>query len=148
MRCSLLHQGNPNIKENEFGIVYFELLYNRDKSNHMLSDSSQAQIIKDENGNDKAVNKIFSISVRDMCWKICRLAENSELVSATTQLKLTAADGKKYLSDALDSEGVTKLAAEFPGKVGSDFIGWFINADDSIDGKSKQKAYSYYYEEN
>lgn len=75
LRCSLLHQGNPNIKENEFGIVYFELLYNRDKSNHMLSGSSQAQIIKDENGNDKAVNKIFSISVRDMCWKICRLAE-------------------------------------------------------------------------
>lgn len=78
-------------------------------------------------------------------WKYLKAKlkkENSELVSATTQLKLTAADGKKYLSDALDSEGVTKLAAEFPGKVGSDFIGWFINADDSIDGKSKQKAYA------
>lgn len=78
-------------------------------------------------------------------WKYLKAKlkkENSELVSATTQLKLTAADGKKYMSDALDSDGVIKLAAEFPGKVGSDFIGWFINADDSIDGKSKQKAYA------
>lgn len=68
--------------------------------------------------------------------------ENNELVSATTQLKLTAADGKKYLSDALDSDGVVKLAAEFPGKVGAAFIGWFIHSEDTIDEKSKQKAYA------
>ena len=65
-------------------------------------------------------------------WKYLKAKlkkENSELVSATTQLKLTAADGKKYMSD-----GVIKLAAEF--------IGWFARADDTVDGKSKQKAYS------
>lgn len=52
-------------------------------------------------------------------WKYLKAKlkkENSELVSATTQLKLTAADGKKYKSDALDSDGVIKLAAEFPSK--------------------------------
>jgi cell filamentation protein len=31
--------------------------------------------------------------------------ENSQLVSGTTQLKLIATDGKKYLSDALDADG-------------------------------------------
>lgn len=78
-------------------------------------------------------------------WKYLKAKlkkENSELVSVTTQLKLTAADGKKYLSDALDSDGVIRLAAEFPGKIGAAFIGWFTRSDDSVDEKSKQKAYS------
>lgn len=77
-------------------------------------------------------------------WKYLKAKlkkENSELVSATTQLKLTAADGKKYLSDALDADGVVKLAAEFPSKIGADFIYWFTRTDDTLDGKSKQKAY-------
>ena len=78
-------------------------------------------------------------------WKYLKAKlkkENSELVSATTQLKLVAPDGKKRLSDALDSDGIVKLAAEFPSKIGSDFISWFTHSDDSIDGKSKQKAYT------
>lgn len=75
LRCSLLHQGNPNIKENEFGIVYFELIYRQQEGSHVFCGSSQAQIIKDENGNDKAINKELSINVRNLCWKICRLAE-------------------------------------------------------------------------
>lgn len=78
-------------------------------------------------------------------WKYLKAKlkkENNELVSVTTQLKLTAADGKKYLSDALDSDGVIRLAVEFPSKIGAAFIGWFTRADDSVDEKSKQKAYS------
>lgn len=67
---------------------------------------------------------------------------NSQLVSVTTQLKLTAADGKKYMTDALDSDGVIKLAAEFPSKIGAEFISWFTRSDETIDGKSKQKAYT------
>lgn len=80
-------------------------------------------------------------------WKYLKAKlkkENSELVSVTTQLKLTAADGKKYMSDALDSDGVIKLAAEFPSKIGAEFISWFTQSDDTIDGKSKQKAYALY----
>jgi len=68
--------------------------------------------------------------------------ESSQLVSVTTQLKLTAADGKKYLSDALDSDGIILLATEFPAKIGSEFIAWFTRSEDTIDGKSKQKAYA------
>ncbi len=42
-------------------------------------------------------------------WKYLktRLKRNgSQLVSATTQLKITASDGKRYMSDVLDSDGV------------------------------------------
>lgn len=64
------------------------------------------------------------------------------MVSITTQLKLTAADGKRYMSDSLDADGVVKLAAEFPSKIGADFISWFTRSDDTVDGKSKLKAYA------
>ncbi len=41
-------------------------------------------------------------------WKYLKAKlkkENNQLVSVTTQLKLTASDGKKYNSDMLDSFG-------------------------------------------
>lgn len=66
----------------------------------------------------------------------------SQLVSATTQLKLTAADGKKYLTDTLDSSGVIELAKHFPNNRAMKFLDWFIYGDTSIDGQSKKKAYS------
>lgn len=78
-------------------------------------------------------------------WKYLKAkfkTENSEVVSLTTQLKLTAHDGKKHLADVLDGEGVLKLAAAFPSRVGAEFIAWFTRSDETIDGKSKQKAYT------
>jgi len=42
--------------------------------------------------------------------------EGSQLVSATTQLKLFAPDGKKRLTEMLNYEGGIELAKEFPGK--------------------------------
>lgn len=77
-------------------------------------------------------------------WKYLKAKlkkENSEPGSVTTQLKFFAPDGKLRFSDALDADGVVKLAAEFPSKIGADFIYWFTRCDDTIDGKSKQKAY-------
>lgn len=77
-------------------------------------------------------------------WKYLKAKlkkEKNQLVSATTQLKLTAKDGKKYNSDALDMNGVVGLIAEFPGKVGADFLKWLNYSEESIAGKSKQKAY-------
>ncbi|MBP5167117.1 MAG: Fic family protein [Oscillospiraceae bacterium] len=68
--------------------------------------------------------------------------EGSQVVSGTTQLKITAPDGKKRLSDVLTAEGIVILASEFPARVGSQFIEWFTNSDESLDGKSKKKAYS------
>lgn len=77
-------------------------------------------------------------------WKYLKAKlkkEGNELVSATTQLKLTAADGKKYNTDVLDMEGVMELAKSFPNKKASDFLDWFTYSDNTIDGKSRKKAY-------
>ena len=78
-------------------------------------------------------------------WKYLKAKlkkENSELVSATTQLKLLASDGKRYLTDMLDYTGIIDLGKEFPSKKANRFIEWFTYSDESIDGKSKTKAYA------
>lgn len=78
-------------------------------------------------------------------WKYLKnkLRKNgSELVSATNQLKLLASDGKRYLTDVLDNNGVIALAKSFPNNKASRFIEWFTNSDESIDGKSRSKAYA------
>jgi len=68
--------------------------------------------------------------------------EKSQVVSATTQLKFLAPDGKKRLADMLDYNGIIALGKEFPGKKANRFIEWFTYSDESIDGKSKTKAYA------
>ena len=78
-------------------------------------------------------------------WKYLKAKlkkEGSEVVSATTQFKLLAPDGKKRLSDMLDYSGIIMLGKEFPGKKANRFIEWFTYNDESIDGKSKTKAYA------
>ncbi len=78
-------------------------------------------------------------------WKYLKAKlkkENSQLVSATTQLKLTASDGKQYKSDMLDYNGIIALGKTFPGTKANRFIEWFTYSDESIDGKSKTKAYA------
>lgn len=78
-------------------------------------------------------------------WKYLKAKlkkQNPQLVSATTQLKLTAADGKKYKTDVLDNDGVITLAKNFPNTKSAKFIEWFTYSDETIDGKSKTKAYA------
>ena len=70
------------------------------------------------------------------------LKENIQFVSGTHRLKLTASDGKKYLSDTLDSEGIIALAKYFPNNRAMKFLDWFLYSDNSIDGQSKKKAYT------
>ena len=68
--------------------------------------------------------------------------EGNQLVSATTQLKLMAPDGKHRLSDVLDAQGITELVKAFPNNKAAGFLDWFLYSDNTIDGKSKQKAYA------
>jgi cell filamentation protein len=78
-------------------------------------------------------------------WKYLKAKlkkENSELVSTTTQLKLMANDGKRYLTDMLDYNGIIALGKTFPSKNANRFIEWFTYSPESIDGKSKTKAYA------
>jgi len=70
------------------------------------------------------------------------LKENVQFVSATHRLKLTAADGKKYQTDTLDSDGIIALAKHFPNNRAMKFLDWFLYSDKSIDGQSKKKAYT------
>lgn len=75
LRNSVLHQGNPNIDCEKFGIIYFELLYQQYEHAHLFSSSYKITIINDENGNERIVNKKFTVNIRDLCWKICSLSE-------------------------------------------------------------------------
>ena len=78
-------------------------------------------------------------------WKYLKAKlkkENPELVSAATQLKLTAADGKKYKSDVMDYNQVIELAKNFPNNKSAPFIQWFTYSDETLDGKSKTKAHA------
>ena len=66
---------------------------------------------------------------------------NSQLFTNCKQLKLTAKDGKKYLTDVMDEEGVNALIAIIPSKKTLIFDKWLKGMGTSIDEKSKQKAY-------
>jgi cell filamentation protein len=50
------------------------------------------------------------------CWKYLKTKlkkENNKLVSATSQLKQTAADGKKYQTDTFDYDSIIEYAKNF-----------------------------------
>ncbi|MDR1696492.1 MAG: hypothetical protein LBR69_07725 [Endomicrobium sp.] len=71
------------------------------------------------------------------------IKEKVEFVSSTHKLKLTAPDGKKYLTDTLDSGGIIALAKQFPNNRAMKFLDWFTYSDNTIDGQSKKKAYTF-----
>lgn len=78
-------------------------------------------------------------------WKYLKTKlrkEGDEVVSDTHQLKLLAPDGKRRLTDVLDSEGITALAKAIPNQKATAFLDWFVYSDSSIDGQSKKKAYT------
>lgn len=80
-------------------------------------------------------------------WKYLKAKlkkEQNELVSVTTQLKLRTPDGKLRLTDTLDSNGVITLAKLFPNNKALKFLDWLTYSDNSIDGQSKKKAYSFF----
>ena len=78
-------------------------------------------------------------------WKYLKTKlrkEGNELVSATNQLKLRAADGKRYNTDMMDAESISALAKAIPNQKATAFLDWFVYSDNSIDGQSKKKAYT------
>lgn len=80
-------------------------------------------------------------------WKYLKAKlrkESSQVVSATTQLKLKAPDGKHRLTDVMDMDTVRQLALSFPNTKAMAFIDWLTSSDNSIDGQSRKKAYALY----
>lgn len=78
-------------------------------------------------------------------WKYLKTKlkrEGSQVVSATNHLKLLAPDGKKRLSDTLNDKGVVTLAQNFPSERAMRFVAWFVGGEETIDGRSRSKAYT------
>lgn len=68
--------------------------------------------------------------------------KNFQLTTKCSQLKLMAKDGKKYATDCLAQSEIITLVENVPSKKATEFIKWFIYSDETIDGKSKSKAYA------
>ena len=66
---------------------------------------------------------------------------NPQLSSICRQLKLTAKDGKKYLTDVIDGDGLNLLMSILPSKKSDVFFKWIKTKSTSIDEQSKNKAY-------
>lgn len=78
-------------------------------------------------------------------WKYLKTKlrrEESEVVSATNQLRLLAPDGKMRLTDTLDDKGIVALAQSFPNDRAMRFVEWFVGGEETIDGRSRSKAYA------
>ena len=69
---------------------------------------------------------------------------NTELSPFCGQLKLYADDGKKYLSDVINEEGVRLLLTIIPSKYKKAIQDWIKGLLDPIDEQSKKKAYDFY----
>ncbi len=65
----------------------------------------------------------------------------SELTTVCSQLKLMATDGKKYMTDCFPQDAIEALVKVIPSKNTQAFLDWFTYSDNTIDGKSKKKAY-------
>lgn len=68
-------------------------------------------------------------------------SRNIQLSSICRQLKLAAKDGKKYLTDVIDDDGLNFLIAILPSKKSDGFLKWIKMKGTSIDEQSKKKAY-------
>lgn len=65
-------------------------------------------------------------------------AEGSQLVSITNQLKMVAADGKRYLTDVADTEQILRLIQSIPSKKAEPFKLWLAQVgrerlDETVD---------------
>lgn len=73
-------------------------------------------------------------------WNMFKV-RHPELSTFCGQLKLYAADNKKYLSDVMDEEGVRLFTSIMPSKHKLAVQDWLKGMLDPIDEQSKRKAY-------
>ena len=80
-------------------------------------------------------------------WKYLKTKlqkEQNEVVSVTNQLKLLAPDGKHRLTDVVDQTGVDLIARSVHNSKAMEFLDWFTYSDNTIDGQSRKKAYTFW----
>ena len=67
-----------------------------------------------------------------------------ELYSKCIQLKLPALDGKRYATDCFAQEDIIEVVKTLPAKNTAAFLDWFTYSDNTIDGQSRKKAYTFW----
>lgn len=75
LRNSIIHEGNPNVNHNKFDVSYFELLYNTNDINKIVSFIGEETFAEDEDGNKILVERKITINLKILCLKICTYAE-------------------------------------------------------------------------
>lgn len=80
-------------------------------------------------------------------WSVLktRLKKNkNELTTRCSQLKMASTDGKKYATDCYAQNDIYDIVKVIPSKHTADFLDWFTYSDNTIDGRSKKKAYTFW----
>lgn len=67
--------------------------------------------------------------------------QNSELTTNCSQLKMVAADGKRYMTDCLAQNDLLRLIDAIPSRHAIQFAKWLITGENQLDSKSRDKAY-------
>ena len=71
LRCSLIHEGNPNLKTNKTHINSFVLMWHDINSNQNMSGFSRV----DTNDDGQIIRKVLSMDIRRICLIICETAK-------------------------------------------------------------------------
>ncbi|MDO4742163.1 MAG: Fic family protein [Candidatus Saccharibacteria bacterium] len=89
-----------------------------------------------------AINEEVDNNKSRKYWNTLK-SRHEEFQSSTIcrQLKMTAIDGKRYLTDSIDQGTISKIARAIGNKKADDFLEWFEYSDKTIDGRSQKKAY-------
>ena len=94
----------------------------------------------------KAMAALFECSVDNISVHLRNIFASGELrkEAVTEKISATASDGKRYLTDCFTQQDILVLVEHIPSRYAVQFIKWFTYSDDTIDGKSRTKAYALY----
>ncbi len=70
LRCSLLHQGNPNVDNTQMHLDEFQLLIQRMEGIEIYIDTSS--VVTHADGSE---TRSYKVHIKNLCWMICRLAQ-------------------------------------------------------------------------
>ena len=89
-----------------------------------------------------AINEESDYKKAGNYWRQLKMRnKDSEFVTNSNELKMTADDGKRYTTAVLDQTGISQLARSIHNKKANEFLEWFEYSDKTIDGRSQKKAY-------
>ena len=81
-----------------------------------------------------------------MYWSVLKtrlMQAGNVLTTRCSQLKMVSADGKRYATDCFAQEDIAEVVKTLPSKRATHFLDWLTYSENSIDGRSKKKAYTF-----